>query len=219
MKYTVKKITEDFAVDGNPGKEQWQEVKELTISSWPWHDYSKYPTPEVSAKCFYSDNGIYVLFSVKERFVLAKHTKYQESVWQDSCIEFFVAPTETGYFNFEINCIGTLLLHWNDLGGNHLEIPLDHIKNLKIRSSLGCKAIETPAPCPMEGYAVECFIPFSVFRKFTHAKAPATNTCWQANFYKCGDSTPEPAWGSWSPIDQPQPSFHHPECFGELIFE
>ncbi len=39
-----------------------------------------------------------------------------------------------------------------------------------------------------------------------------------ANFYKCGDETAVPHYGAWSPIDTPQPDFHRPEFFGEVVF-
>ena len=41
----------------------------------------------------------------------------------------------------------------------------------------------------------------------------------KANFYKCGDLTPEPHFLSWSPIDLPEPNFHTPQFFGQLELE
>jgi len=206
-------------VDGNSAKKQWISASELKISNWPWHDHSKYPTPEASVKCIYSDKGIYMLFKVKERFIQAKFAEYQEAVWQDSCVEFFAAPDSSGYFNFEISCIGTLLLHWNQHGKEHTPVPPAYIKNIKIISSLGNKAIEYATICPVDGYSVECFFPFSVFTKYLLMELPKSGTSWRANFFKCGDKTPEPSWGSWFPVNKPEPSFHHPEYFGEIRFE
>ncbi len=40
-----------------------------------------------------------------------------------------------------------------------------------------------------------------------------------ANFYKCGDETNEPHYISWNPIDTPNPNFHVPQFFGDLVFE
>jgi hypothetical protein len=220
MEYAIKRIIEDFAVDGAPAKKAWRNAERLAITNWPWHDYSKYPIPKATAKCLYSDSGIYLFFEVKEMYIQAKHTEYQSRVFQDSCVEFFAAPNEKGYFNFEINCIGTLLLHWNEPDDtNRLEIPLEDIKNLKIVSSLGAEAITKPRLCPETGYWVECFLPFSIFTKYTGIKVPASGDFWRANFFKCGDKTSEPSWGSWSPVKQPKPSFHHPEYFGKIIFK
>ena len=39
----------------------------------------------------------------------------------------------------------------------------------------------------------------------------------RANFYKCGDETPIPHFGMWSPVDNETPDFHRPEYFGKFI--
>ena len=50
------------------------------------------------------------MFEVEEEHVRAVTTEDNGPVWEDSCVEFFVAdPVGDGYFNFEINCIGTAL--------------------------------------------------------------------------------------------------------------
>ena len=38
----------------------------------------------------------------------------------------------------------------------------------------------------------------------------------RGNFYKCGDETDSPHFGCWSPIENPEPSFHLPAYFGEF---
>ncbi|MDD3966848.1 MAG: carbohydrate-binding family 9-like protein [Candidatus Marinimicrobia bacterium] len=40
---------------------------------------------------------------------------------------------------------------------------------------------------------------------------------WRANFYKCGDKTSHPHWGSWQALDIL--IFHQPESFGILEFD
>jgi hypothetical protein len=37
----------------------------------------------------------------------------------------------------------------------------------------------------------------------------------RGNFYKCGDHTSSPHWGSWAPVERVD--FHVPQLFGELI--
>ena len=38
----------------------------------------------------------------------------------------------------------------------------------------------------------------------------------KGNFYKCGDKTAVPHYGTWNPVESDKPDFHRPECFGEL---
>ncbi len=218
MKYTLQK-TSDFVIDGIADKCIWQTVESLSINHWPWNNLQQADLPKVEVKGRYSSNGIYLLFNVQEKFLLATCTEYQDEVWFDSCVEFFVAPNSRGYFNFEINCIGTLLLHWNAAGEEPLPIPLSDISELKIQSSLENSVINEPIPCPAASYAVECFLPFHIFKLYANAKPPTTGVIWSTNFYKCGEDMPDPSWGAWSNISgQPEPSFHHPEFFGKIIF-
>ena len=37
----------------------------------------------------------------------------------------------------------------------------------------------------------------------------------EGNFYKCGDHTASPHWGSWVPM--PRLDFHDPDSFGTFI--
>ena len=37
----------------------------------------------------------------------------------------------------------------------------------------------------------------------------------RGNFYKCGDHTDSPHWGSWAPVEKVD--FHVPHLFGDLI--
>jgi hypothetical protein len=218
-KYSLKKIT-DFVIDDDINQAVWQTIEPLTIDNWLWCDNNPALLPAVTVKCCYSQQGIYILFTVQEAYLLARCTDYQGEVWFDSCVEFFVAPNSRGYFNFEINCIGNLLLHWNELGQAAQPIPLEHISNLKIKSSLPAEAINQPMPSPVEQYRVECFLPFHIFKRYCNAESPQPGENWRANFYKCGEELPNPTWGAWSTIiGQDEPSFHHPEFFGTINFK
>ena len=41
----------------------------------------------------------------------------------------------------------------------------------------------------------------------------------RANFYKCGDRLSKPHFLAYFPIGLPQPDFHCPDFFGDLVFE
>ena len=71
---------------------------------------SHHPCTEI--RMVHDDQGIYGLFQVKDRYVRAVQKADQGQVCTDSCVEFFVRPAgEKKYFNFEMNCGGTLLLY------------------------------------------------------------------------------------------------------------
>jgi hypothetical protein len=68
-------------------------------------------TPVTQVRLLHDDQALAVIFRVEDRYVLARSTAYQLPTHKDSCVEFFVRPRpDRGYFNFEFNSIGTLLL-------------------------------------------------------------------------------------------------------------
>ena len=38
----------------------------------------------------------------------------------------------------------------------------------------------------------------------------------RGNFYKCGEKTPQPHWGSWAKLSGDTPQLHQPAYFGDL---
>ena len=70
-----------------------------------------------------------------------------------------------------------------------------------------------------KGWNLEFTIPLSFLRQFFPALELRPGLCIKGNFYKCGDKTAKPHYGCWSPIDLPQPDFHCPYFFGDLVLE
>jgi len=69
--------------------------------------------PETAFRVLHDGANLYVRFDVKDRYVRSVQTAYQAPVCTDSCVEFFVQPKAGfGYFNFEVNAGGALLLYY-----------------------------------------------------------------------------------------------------------
>src|SRR5665647_92467 len=67
--------------------------------------------PEVKFNIAWGDREIYIKYYVRETNVKAEKTLTNEMVCEDSCVEFFVSPSDDGiYYNLECNAIGTCLL-------------------------------------------------------------------------------------------------------------
>ena len=49
--------------------------------------------PKITLQLLHDDRNIYGLYSVKDQYVRAVATTYQDSVCQDSCVEFFFKPS------------------------------------------------------------------------------------------------------------------------------
>ena len=179
--------------------------------------------PKVQAKLAYDDEAIYVIFHVDDRYVQAKAKKHQDSVCIDSCVEFFFTPgknVESGYFNLEMNCGGTMLFHyqlepWQNSTALHAE-DLD-----KIRVSHNLPQIVDPEITQLTQWTVSYRLPIAILQEYypEELEPPAPGVIWRANLYKCADKTSHPHWLTWSPVNFERPNFHRPQDFGVLVFE
>ena len=178
--------------------------------------------PKTSARLLYSEEGIFGIFLVVDRYVRCVHTRYGEPVYKDSCVEFFVRPKPArGYFNFEFNCGGTLLCSYitnpertPDGFVEYALIPEPEGRAVEVFHSL--PAVVDPEIAGLTNWSLEFFIPFSLLEKYTGPTGDIGGQEWKANFYKCGDETSHPHWLSWKPL--PQLNFHMPEYFGAVRF-
>lgn len=221
MKYTIHKTTTKPSYTGQWESRVWQQANTLYIDKFHPHSSSHHPKTE--AKLLYDEKNLYVIFRVEDQYVKAIYTAYQDPVCNDSCVEFFVMPTqEKGYFNFEINSVGTMLLYYikdpgrTDDGFEQYEpIRKELVNRMTIFHSIPEK-VEVEIKTPIEWY-IEYNIPFSLFESYLGTLNKEAGTIWRGNFYKCGDQTSHPHWASWSPIGDVL-NFHQPDSFGVLEF-
>lgn len=199
--------------------DNWKTANTLYVDHWPWHK-ENYTTPKVEVKLLYSNEYMYVRFKVKENTTQAVHKNFQDMVCEDSCVEFFVSCDNKKYFNFEINVIGTMLLRLCRDRNSFVPVSQEDILGIEIQTSLPKgRTIPSPGIQLKNGYIVAYKIPFKFFTEQDNIVSPISGSYWKANFYKCGDLTPEPCWGSWSYIKTENPDFHRPEYFGKIYFE
>ena len=198
----------------------WEDIADIKICEF--RKESSRHRPQTTCRMFYDNSGLYALFYVKDRYVKAVYSKSGDPVYEDSCVEFFVQPSvNSGYFNFEFNCCGTLLATYitdpaRTENGFAEYTPLDaaDIKNILIYPSV-TGILKEEITTPFE-WKLGFFIPFSLFANYAKTATPSPGDEWRANFYKCGDKTSHPHWGAWSPV--PELNFHIPESFGHLKF-
>jgi hypothetical protein len=217
--YLVKQSNESHDINSDWDKEIWVNTKSLSLNNFMGDKPSHFP--ETKVKVRYDKDNIYIIFSVKDRYVKAVAKETHGRVWEDSCVEFFFTPgpdIERGYFNFEANCKGVFLFNFylnnRETIGN---VSADDCKKITISHSLK-KNVEQESTEP-ENWTLEYSIPISILSKYMKVDAPKPGISWRANFYKCANKSSHPHWLTWSPIDYPEPIFHQPEFFGKLNFE
>jgi hypothetical protein len=200
-------------------KPPWEEILSQRLRNYMGQRPDHFPKTEV--KIAYDDMAIYVMFRVEDRYVRAVAAEYQDSVCGDSCVEFFFTPcsdVSKGYFNFEMNCGGTILFHFNTGSGKErIEIPKSDCDKIGKMHSLP-RIVDPEIKGPLI-WTVEYSIPIALLRRYCQVSPPRPHSVWRANFYKCADSTSHPHWLTWSPVDYQKPNFHLPGSFGVLRFE
>jgi hypothetical protein len=200
----------------------WGSAETLTISRF--HPRSGDHRPRTQARLLHDGQALAVMFRVEDRYVLARHTAYQSPTHKDSCVEFFVRPRpDRGYFNFELNAVGTLLLWYIDKPRrpdgsfeHYTEVPEALARSLEKRASLARPIAEEDSN-PLV-WTVSFRVPFMLFEAYVGPLGGPSGQTWRANFYKCADESSHPHWGAWADIGE-RLDFHQPDRFGEIVFE
>lgn len=199
---------------GEPGA-PWDDMPPLRIAHYLWLDNGYRPEAEV--RLCRSPDFLHLRFVVGERRVRVRHLRFQDPVYRDSCVEFFIdafPEDRRGYVNFETNAAGVLLAEFGPGRGARTPLRPDDLAGFEAKSSV---------PGPVDGehgagsWTLEYRVPLGLFRRlYGREIGPGIRAA--ANFYKCGDATETPHYGAWSPVGTAGPDFHRPEFFGELVF-
>ncbi len=160
--------------------------------------------------------SILLKFLVQEPQVRAVNTGFNSPVWEDSCVEFFIAlEGDNNYYNFEFSAIGTVLGAYGPDRHQREPIPDEFLKMIQTTPSLGRDPIEN-----LEGdisWELDIVLPVKTFCH--HRVEDMAGMQNRANFYKCGDKLKKPHFLSWKPIQTEEPDFHQSRFFGNLKFQ
>lgn len=182
-------------------------IPEAEIATYKWTEGY---TPRATAQLIYvPETGFVLRMIAYEENPKTVYTSYNDPVYTDSCLEFFVRfnPDMAEYINFEMNSAGAFLSAFRTDRKNKTPIdklaPLPSVKPFKGEGFWGVEAV---------------FSPDFTEKLFGKREFKSGDRLF-GNFYKCGDETEIPHFGMWSPVDLPSPDFHRPEFFGTLIIE
>lgn len=211
----IKKVTtEGISVAGLSVMMDQEKIEFNSIGFANWDSFTY--KPNAKFRIAHSDNAILINYQVEEDAVRAIYGEDNDKVWTDSCVEFFVSPTNDGlYYNIESTCIGTVLLGVGHDRHGRERASLDVLAGIQRWASLGREPFEErEGKCSWE---LSLIIPYTVF--FKHSINSLDGVVIKGNFYKCGDKLSTPHYLSWNPIKTENPDFHRPDFFGELQFE
>lgn len=189
-----------------------KETRTYNINIFPWSGRcgdSGY-RPNTTAAVTFEEDGLSVKMETDEANALAIEEGYSGLVYTDSCMEFFLMPDPAHsnlYFNWEFNPRGAMYL---TLGSHRFDrkniIPENYEELFQVRTQRSEK-----------GWSVEYRIPLEFLRDYFPEMTLKKGHRMRGNFYKCGDHTALPHFGCFAPIDLPEPDFHCPDFFADII--
>jgi len=176
--------------------------------------------PRTRCKLLYSSSRLHGIFRIEDRYVRCVHAGFQAEVYKDSCVEFFVQPKPgTGYLNFEFNCGGAMRAsHVYDPArvGGRLKgyTPLSPEEGRQVAIYHDLPELVEPEIGHDVVWHLGFSLPFSLLERYVGPLGEKGGQEWRGNFYKCGDETSHPHWGSWAPLAER--NFHDPSSFGMI---
>jgi hypothetical protein len=219
MGYEIRRVGKLPGLTTNWNHSTWQSANEIHIESYlaPDHDHK----PVTRARLLHDGQTIAVQFRVEDRYIIARATEYQDRTHKDSCVEFFIEPVAgMGYFNFEFNCCGILLLSYiedstrkRDSFEKYTMVPSDLLENLQVHASLQ-GPIQDEIESPLT-WTISYRIPKTIFEHYLSAIPDLSGLTMRGNFYKCADESSHPHWGYWADIGD-ELNFHQPQRFAEI---
>ena len=202
MNYIVKTIKD---------KSEIKSLPKAYIDHYVWGD--EYTPTSYAQLGLLEGEGIYLKLTSFEKNPVATGTEYGHKVHLDSCLEFFVSFDNTSniYMNFEANCLGAFVM----TARKSRTEDVHHAHEIE-----GVVLPTVIAEVGKESWSVETLFTFDTINKMFGKEIEFNKGyTFKGNFYKCGDETPIPHYGMWSPVNLPNPDFHQSGFFADLIIE
>jgi len=221
-RYTIHRVETLPNVNAAWNSPAWSEAETLTIARF--HPRGSDHKPVTQARILHDGRTIAVMFRVEDQYIVARNTEYQSPTHKDSCVEFFVKPlADRGYFNFEFNVVGALLLWYveqprgpDGVFGKYTEVPKETVAQIEVATTFSGPIREELVGS--QAWTVSYSVPLELFERYTGPLGDPSGQTWSANFYKCADDSSHPHWGYWADIGD-RLDFHQPDRFGEIVFE
>ena len=204
--YVINKLKNGTAI-------QWDSLMSAKIENYQWEKNGY--CPKAFAKACYDERSINLRLTVYENEIKATYKDMNDPVYKDSCLECFIQPDsiyDGRYLNFEFNARGTLLLGLGSRREGRSLFGKEVLKYFDI--SVFDEIVDE-----IHEWGVNFRIPIEFLQKVYPGFELADGKLMKGNFYKCGDETKYPHYGSWNEVISQKPNFHCPEFFGNWILE
>lgn len=178
------------------------------LESYHWESPEKY-RPDTFFKIGAFEDSLIAVLKCYETAPKAVYGMRDDPIYQDSCLEFFVAPisSKEEYINVECNSKGAFLSEFGK--GKYDRV---FVKNMVDSAPV----VEPFFNKDHEGdfWGVKITLEKEFLSELYSVPVNEIDfSSVKANFYKCGDECEVPHYLAFSPVTTLPPGFHNPECF------
>lgn len=204
----LDKITRETNIEEISAVLNMAEKHALEKQPWPEFTYQTLVTFSIA----YTKDCILLKYYISENAIRIAHFMDNSPVYEDSCVEFFIAFNgEKEYYNLEFNSSGACLAGFGKNNTNRRMISKELLHKIRRLT-----VIQRPGNDYLINWELTLMLPFELFDY--HQINNLRDSHCKGNFYKCGDKLPEPHFLAWSDITSVSPDFHLSGFFGTLHF-
>ena len=199
------RMTEPLDAEGFPSLPSWEAASPLRFDS-DWQGKNADSGRDTEVRLLWTPEALFLRFRARYRVITvfpdAEASGRRDQLWDRDVAEVFLQPDPSQlrrYMEFEVSPNG----FWIDL-----DIAPGEKRDLK--SGLRRRVFLNKAA---KTWVAELALPMqSLVERFDPAAT------WKVNFYRVEGAGEPRFYSAWQPTRTPEPNFHVPEAFGELVF-
>ena len=214
--HTIYRAGTPVTIDGRLDEPAWVGAPDFGAFVFPWWKEGK--KEQTVAKMLWDDEYLYVAYVCEDAHIWAEHTARRSEVYEDDCVEVFVAPNPDrplAYFNIEMNVLG-IFLDWFQPEGPDGQRSREW-KGQGIRIATSIVGTLNDDGDLDDYWILEVGIPFHNFSGVAVHTPPKPGDVWHLNLNRLGGRT-NAQFSQWSASRTEEPQFHSPADFGRVTF-
>jgi len=199
------RMTEPLDTEGFPSLPSWEAASPVRFDA-DWQGRNADRERDTEVRLLWTPESLYLRFRARYRVITvfpdAEANGRRDQLWDRDVAEVFLQPDPSQlrrYMEFEVSPNG----FWIDL-----DIAPGEKRDLK--SGLHRRVILNRAA---KTWVAELALPMKCMVEHFNPGAK-----WKANFYRVEGAEEPRFYSAWQPTGTPEPNFHVPQAFGELIF-
>ena len=215
-RYTIRHVTTPIEIDGRLDEAAWKAVPSVGAFQFPW--FKQGQREQTDARLLWDKQNLYVAFRCTDAHIWGVHTRHDDPVYRDDCVEVFTSPNpdhRESYFNIEMNVRGAFLDRHHPEGPE--KKPPFNWNAQGVKIGITIQGTLNNDKDHDRSWTLEAAIPLANFKKAAKHTPPHHGDIWYMNLNRLGGET-NPQFSQWSPGKTKTPQFHAPQYFGRVVF-